>query len=217
MSQPQRTRHLKQKSTPTDPSKIEAHKPAIDSVLNKMASSPKRPQTTTAINSNTSPPSYIRRRRGSNQSTDNTHQHQYHRLSYGAFSKYSKRSNTNILLSSILDAHPHSHPHPHSHSHSQQQQQQQKKIKNKIKKQKNNDHKNPTFQFKIGMQVGIGLGECYLQLQKLENSVSKLSQAAADTRNSLRSMSHPGNKSFFFFFFFAKRELIIKVTNENIR
>jgi len=38
----------------------------------------------------------------------------------------------------------------------------------------------PTFQFKIGMQVGVALGDCFLQLQKLENSMDHLRNASED-------------------------------------
>ena len=38
----------------------------------------------------------------------------------------------------------------------------------------------PTFQFKIGMQVGVALGDCFLQLQKLENSMDHLRNVSED-------------------------------------
>eukprot|EP01084_Bolivina_argentea_P100417 180314_1 len=38
----------------------------------------------------------------------------------------------------------------------------------------------PTFQFKIGLQVGVALGDCFLQLQKLENSMDKLRNVSED-------------------------------------
>merc|ERR1719464_972401 len=38
----------------------------------------------------------------------------------------------------------------------------------------------PTFQFKIGMEVGVALGDCFLQLQRLENSMDTLRNVSED-------------------------------------
>lgn len=47
-----------------------------------------------------------------------------------------------------------------------------KKLKNQMQQKTKGMMKmssRPTFQFQIGLQVGTSLGECYLQVQKLEN------------------------------------------------
>ena len=58
----------------------------------------------------------------------------------------------------------------------------------------NNDTKaaRPTFQFKIGMQVGVALGDCFLQLQKLENSMDKLRNVSEDITDVMQCIEQMG-------------------------
>jgi hypothetical protein len=81
-----------------------------------------------------------------------------------------------------------------------EQRRQERKASNtlskKLKKLKNNrDAHNagrPTFQFKIGLQVGTALGDCYLQVQKLENSMDKVVTVSEDISDVL-SYLHENN------------------------
>eukprot|EP00486_Rosalina_sp_Unknown_P016930 CAMPEP_0201594576 /NCGR_PEP_ID=MMETSP0190_2-20130828/191851_1 /ASSEMBLY_ACC=CAM_ASM_000263 /TAXON_ID=37353 /ORGANISM="Rosalina sp." /LENGTH=400 /DNA_ID=CAMNT_0048054245 /DNA_START=692 /DNA_END=1894 /DNA_ORIENTATION=+ len=50
----------------------------------------------------------------------------------------------------------------------------------------------PTFQFKIGMQVGVALGDCFLQLQKLENSMDKLRNVSEDITDVMQCIEQIG-------------------------
>eukprot|EP00484_Ammonia_sp_Unknown_P009517 CAMPEP_0197076740 /NCGR_PEP_ID=MMETSP1384-20130603/212263_1 /TAXON_ID=29189 /ORGANISM="Ammonia sp." /LENGTH=520 /DNA_ID=CAMNT_0042515599 /DNA_START=64 /DNA_END=1626 /DNA_ORIENTATION=+ len=50
----------------------------------------------------------------------------------------------------------------------------------------------PTFQFKIGMQVGVALGDCFLQLQKLENSMEKLRNVSEDITDVMQCIEQMG-------------------------
>jgi len=58
------------------------------------------------------------------------------------------------------------------------------------------DYQKPIIQFQIGLSVGSGLGKCYLELQKLDHSVSKLSSLADDIKGVLLDIIDAGeNKS----------------------
>eukprot|EP00485_Elphidium_margaritaceum_P017357 CAMPEP_0202726430 /NCGR_PEP_ID=MMETSP1385-20130828/184608_1 /ASSEMBLY_ACC=CAM_ASM_000861 /TAXON_ID=933848 /ORGANISM="Elphidium margaritaceum" /LENGTH=496 /DNA_ID=CAMNT_0049392651 /DNA_START=612 /DNA_END=2102 /DNA_ORIENTATION=+ len=50
----------------------------------------------------------------------------------------------------------------------------------------------PTFQFKIGMQVGVALGDCFLQLQKLENTMDKLQHVSEDITDVMQWVEQMG-------------------------
>jgi len=50
----------------------------------------------------------------------------------------------------------------------------------------------PTFQFRIGMDVGVALGDCFLQLQKLENSMDKLRNVSEDITDVMQCIEQMG-------------------------
>eukprot|EP01083_Nonionella_stella_P149377 474370_1 len=58
--------------------------------------------------------------------------------------------------------------------------------------QSNGAASRPTFQFKIGMQVGVALGDCFLQLQKLENSMDQLRNVSEDITDVMQCIEQLG-------------------------
>merc|ERR1719461_2150629 len=50
----------------------------------------------------------------------------------------------------------------------------------------------PTFQFRIGMDVGVALGDCFLQLTKLENSMDKLRNVSEDITDVMQCIEQMG-------------------------
>merc|ERR1712228_1053689 len=73
-------------------------------------------------------------------------------------------------------------------------------LKRKRKGANNNNHQHnsipnatrPTFQFRIGMDVGVALGDCFLQLTKLENSMDKLRNVSEDITDVMQCIEQMG-------------------------
>ena len=50
----------------------------------------------------------------------------------------------------------------------------------------------PTFQFRIGMDVGVALGDCFLQLTKLENCMDKLRETSVAIKDVMTCIKRMG-------------------------
>ena len=63
--------------------------------------------------------------------------------------------------------------------------------------------KSQTFEFRIGMQVGIALGECHLQVQKLETTMVQLSEVSDDITDVIGYLKEQTGMFAFVLLFFA--------------